>query len=193
MHPIFKGMPLPNVCPLVCYSQWIGLGSLEKGAMVNWWCLPQARVKGKGLCVPHACLTCSHLSESCFQHHDKNTWLQLSYANAKVFWYQEGKRKWEKTCFQERVLSLSPQILPPFSSSASQTAVCMCLKGSLWGFWDSINVAIEVYTGAYKERTRGNQCGRMPSEEELNLGGLLHAWTSPAHSPSDNGSFIAHS
>lgn len=96
----------------------------------------------------------------------------------------------EKIYFQERVLPLSPQIPPPFSSSASQTAVCMCLKGRLWGFWDSINAATEVYTGAYKGRTRGSQFGRMPGEEELNLGGLLRACISPTHSPYDHGSFI---
>lgn len=138
-HPVSKAMPysrhakwLSSGVPL----ELISLGSMEKTAMISWW---WEQRPGKEPCVPHACLTCSHLSGTCFSTSQwehfvpiqilciftwKNLLLKLCQCWGVLVPRQEKKLRMG-VCFQERVFSLSPQILLPFTCSASWTGGCV--------------------------------------------------------------------
>ena len=62
-------------------------------------------------------------------------------------------------CFQERVFSLSPQILLPFTCSASWTGGCVQVKVRMW----------KILYDRHQREERGHQFGRMPGEKGLSL------------------------
>lgn len=120
---------MPNDCPLESRLELIILGSMEKTAMISWW---WEQRPGKEPCVPHACLTCSHLSGTCFSTSQWEhfvpiqmlcifTWKYLLLKLCQCWGVLVPRREKKlrmAVCFQERVFSLSPQILLPFTCSA---------------------------------------------------------------------------